>query len=129
LSAIILDGLATAKAIKKELTTKVADLKKHGITPGLGTLLVGDDPGSHTYVSGKHRDCAEVGMKSIRIDLPASASKSAFRTLSPLFNILKIKRSPSSPYFPKRVDDNSKEGVSIGLKPYFSNTDLMVVKM
>jgi len=76
LSAIFLDGLATAKAIKKELTTQVAELKKHGITPGLGTLLVGDDPGSHTYVSGKHRDCAEVGMKSIRIDLPASASKS-----------------------------------------------------
>jgi methylenetetrahydrofolate dehydrogenase (NADP+) / methenyltetrahydrofolate cyclohydrolase len=75
LSAIILDGLATAKAIKKELTTQVADLKKRGIIPGLGTLLVGDDPGSHTYVSGKHRDCAEVGMKSIRIDLPASASK------------------------------------------------------
>ena len=76
MSAIILDGLATAKAIKKELTTQVADLKKRGIIPGLGTLLVGDDPGSHTYVSGKHRDCAEVGMKSIRIDLPASASKS-----------------------------------------------------
>ena len=76
MSAIILDGLATAKAIKKELTTQVAELKKRGITPGLGTLLVGDDPGSHTYVSGKHRDCAEVGMKSIRIDLPASASKS-----------------------------------------------------
>jgi methylenetetrahydrofolate dehydrogenase (NADP+)/methenyltetrahydrofolate cyclohydrolase len=75
LSAIILDGLATARAIKKELTTQVADLKKRGITPGLGTLLVGDDPGSHSYVSGKHRDCAEVGINSIRIDLPASASK------------------------------------------------------
>jgi methylenetetrahydrofolate dehydrogenase (NADP+)/methenyltetrahydrofolate cyclohydrolase len=76
LSAIILDGLAAAKAIKKELTTQVAQLNKLGISPGLGTLLVGGDPGSHTYVSGKHRDCAEVGMKSIRIDLPASASKS-----------------------------------------------------
>jgi methylenetetrahydrofolate dehydrogenase (NADP+)/methenyltetrahydrofolate cyclohydrolase len=76
LSATILDGLATAKAIKKELTTQVAELKQRGITPGLGTLLVGDDPGSHAYVSGKHRDCAEVGIKSIRIDLPASASKS-----------------------------------------------------
>lgn len=76
MSAIILDGLAAAKAIKKELTTQVAQLNKLGISPGLGTLLVGDDPGSHTYVSGKHRDCAEVGMKSIRIDLPASASKS-----------------------------------------------------
>ena len=76
MSAIILDGLAAAKAIKKELTTQVAQLNKLGISPGLGTLLVGDDLGSHTYVSGKHRDCAEVGMKSIRIDLPASASKS-----------------------------------------------------
>jgi methylenetetrahydrofolate dehydrogenase (NADP+)/methenyltetrahydrofolate cyclohydrolase len=76
LSATILDGLATAKAIKKEITTQVAELKQRGITPGLGTLLVGDDPGSHAYVSGKHRDCAEVGIKSIRIDLPASASKS-----------------------------------------------------
>lgn len=75
MSAIILDGLATASTIKKELKQKVADLQKRGINPGLGTLLVGDDPGSHTYVSGKHRDCAEVGITSIRIDLPGSASK------------------------------------------------------
>lgn len=75
MSAIILDGLATASAIKLEIKEKVAELKKQGINPGLGTLLVGDDPGSHTYVSGKHRDCAEVGINSIRIDLPASASK------------------------------------------------------
>jgi len=75
LVAQILDGLATAKAIKAELALEVAELKKRGITPGLGTLLVGDDPGSHSYVSGKHRDCAEVGINSIRIDLPASASK------------------------------------------------------
>jgi methylenetetrahydrofolate dehydrogenase (NADP+)/methenyltetrahydrofolate cyclohydrolase len=76
LSAITLDGLATAKAIKQELSEKVSELKTRGITPGLGTLLVGDDPGSHSYVSGKHRDCAEVGISSMRIDLPASASKS-----------------------------------------------------
>jgi len=75
LVAQILDGLATAKAIKAELALEVAELKNRGITPGLGTLLVGDDPGSHSYVSGKHRDCAEVGINSIRIDLPASASK------------------------------------------------------
>jgi methylenetetrahydrofolate dehydrogenase (NADP+)/methenyltetrahydrofolate cyclohydrolase len=75
LSATILDGLATAKAIKLELTKQVVELNKRGINPGLGTLLVGDDPGSHSYVSGKHRDCAEVGINSIRIDLPASASK------------------------------------------------------
>ena len=76
MSVTILDGLATAKAIKLELAKQVIDLNKRGITPGLGTLLVGDDPGSHSYVSGKHRDCAEVGIKSIRIDLPASSSKS-----------------------------------------------------
>lgn len=75
MSAKILDGLATAKSIKLELTKKVEELKGRGLTPGLGTLLVGDDPGSHIYVSGKHRDCAEVGIKSVRIDLPASASK------------------------------------------------------
>jgi methylenetetrahydrofolate dehydrogenase (NADP+)/methenyltetrahydrofolate cyclohydrolase len=75
LSATILDGLATAKAIKLELTKQVVELNKRGINPGLGTLLVGDDAGSHSYVSGKHRDCAEVGINSIRIDLPASASK------------------------------------------------------
>jgi len=75
LSAIILDGLSTASAIKQELKHKVVELQKRGINPGLGTLLVGDDPGSHTYVSGKHRDCAEVGIDSVRIDLPTSASK------------------------------------------------------
>ena len=72
----MLDGLATAKAIKAELAVEVAQLKQSGITPGLGTLLVGDDPGSHSYVGGKHRDCAQVGINSIRIDLPASASLS-----------------------------------------------------
>ncbi len=73
--AQLLDGLATAKVIKAELALQVGELKKRGITPGLGTLLVGDDPGSHSYVSGKHRDCAQVGINSIRIDLPAAASK------------------------------------------------------
>ncbi len=75
MSAQLLDGLATAKAIKAELAQQVAELKAKGITPGLGTLLVGDDPGSHSYVGGKHRDCAEVGINSIRIDLPATATK------------------------------------------------------
>ena len=74
MTAVLLDGLATARAIKAELAAEVAELKKRGITPGLGTLLVGDDPGSRSYVGGKHRDCAEVGIDSIRIDLPASAS-------------------------------------------------------
>jgi methylenetetrahydrofolate dehydrogenase (NADP+)/methenyltetrahydrofolate cyclohydrolase len=78
-TAIRLDGLATAKAIKAELAERVIGLKQRGITPGLGTLLVGDDPGSHSYVAGKHRDCAEVGIDSIRIDLPNSASAADVR--------------------------------------------------
>ena len=72
MSAQILDGKATAKAIKAELALTVATLSKK---PGLGTVLVGDDPGSHSYVSGKHRDCSEVGIASIRVDLPATASQ------------------------------------------------------
>ena len=82
----MLDGRATAKAIKTELAVEVAKLHQRGIKPGLGTLLVGDDPGSHTYVAGKHRDCAEVGINSIRIDLPSSATlsdiKAAVRDLN-----------------------------------------------
>lgn len=70
-----LDGTATAKAIKAELTTRVAALREKGVVPGLGTVLVGDDPGSTWYVNGKHKDCAEVGIASIREDLPATASQ------------------------------------------------------
>jgi methylenetetrahydrofolate dehydrogenase (NADP+)/methenyltetrahydrofolate cyclohydrolase len=72
MSAQILDGKATAKAIKSELAAVVAQMPNK---PGLGTVLVGDDPGSHSYVSGKHRDCAEVGIASLRVDLPATASQ------------------------------------------------------
>jgi methylenetetrahydrofolate dehydrogenase (NADP+)/methenyltetrahydrofolate cyclohydrolase len=75
LTAVLLDGKAVAKEIKAELAKEVIELKQKGITPGLGTLLVGDDPGSHSYVSGKHRDCAEVGVHSVRIDLPANAKQ------------------------------------------------------
>jgi methylenetetrahydrofolate dehydrogenase (NADP+)/methenyltetrahydrofolate cyclohydrolase len=71
-SAQILDGKATAATIKAELKALVDQM---AIKPGLGTVLVGDDPGSHSYVGGKHRDCAEVGIHSIRIDLPATASE------------------------------------------------------
>ena len=70
-----LDGTATAAAIKDELRGRVAALKEKGVTPGLGTILVGDDPGSRWYVGGKHKDCAEVGIESIRIDLPETASQ------------------------------------------------------
>lgn len=70
-----LDGTATAAAIKAELTQRVAALADRGVVPGLGTLLVGDDPGSRWYVAGKHKDCAEVGIASIREDLPADATQ------------------------------------------------------
>jgi methylenetetrahydrofolate dehydrogenase (NADP+) / methenyltetrahydrofolate cyclohydrolase len=75
MGATILDGKAAAKAIREELTGRVAKLAEAGRTPGLGTILVGDDPGSLSYVAGKHRDCAQVGIVSIRRDLPASASQ------------------------------------------------------
>ena len=75
MSAVILDGKATAQKIKTNLIKRVQDLKSNGINPGLGTILVGDDAGSHAYVGGKHKDCAEVGINSIRIDLPKTASQ------------------------------------------------------
>lgn len=75
MSAVILDGKATAQKIKTSLIKRVQDLKSKGINPGLGTILVGDDAGSHAYVGGKHKDCAEVGINSIRIDLPKTASQ------------------------------------------------------
>ncbi|MFC3997002.1 bifunctional methylenetetrahydrofolate dehydrogenase/methenyltetrahydrofolate cyclohydrolase [Nocardiopsis sediminis] len=75
MSAQILDGKATAAAIRAELADRVAALRAKGVVPGLGTVLVGDDPGSHSYVKGKHRDCAEVGIASLRRDLPASATQ------------------------------------------------------
>ena len=75
MTAQILDGTATAKAIKEELRSRVTALRERGIVPGLGTVLVGDDPGSTWYVNGKHKDCAEVGIESIRIHLPANASQ------------------------------------------------------
>jgi methylenetetrahydrofolate dehydrogenase (NADP+)/methenyltetrahydrofolate cyclohydrolase len=74
MTATKLDGVATAAAVKNELAERITALKARGVVPGLGTLLVGDDPGSLSYVAGKHRDCAEVGIESIRVDLPATAS-------------------------------------------------------
>ena len=75
MSAKILDGKSLASAIKADLAIRVAALKAQGITPGLGTVLVGDDPGSISYVNGKHRDCKEVGLNSIRCDLPNDATE------------------------------------------------------
>jgi methylenetetrahydrofolate dehydrogenase (NADP+) / methenyltetrahydrofolate cyclohydrolase len=75
MTATVLDGKATAAQVKAELKVRVDALKIKGIFPGLGTVLVGADPGSQAYVGGKHRDCAEVGIASIRVDLPADASQ------------------------------------------------------
>jgi methylenetetrahydrofolate dehydrogenase (NADP+) / methenyltetrahydrofolate cyclohydrolase len=74
-TATLLDGKATAATIKDELRGRVKALAEKGVTPGLGTVLVGDDPGSQAYVNGKHRDCAEVGIASIRRELPADATQ------------------------------------------------------
>ncbi len=75
MTARVLDWTATARAIKAELTERVTALRERGVVPGLGTVLVGDDPGSRAYVGGKHKDCAEVGIASIREDLPADATQ------------------------------------------------------
>ncbi|HET6166679.1 MAG TPA: bifunctional methylenetetrahydrofolate dehydrogenase/methenyltetrahydrofolate cyclohydrolase [Marmoricola sp.] len=75
MTAQTLDGTATAAAIKDELKGRVAALRERGVVPGLGTLLVGDEPSSRWYVNGKHKDCAEVGIESIREDLPETASQ------------------------------------------------------
>ena len=74
-AARVLDGTATAAAIKAELKERVGRLREAGVVPGLGTILVGEDPGSVAYVAGKHRDCAEIGAESIRVDLPADATQ------------------------------------------------------
>ncbi|GAB3535549.1 bifunctional methylenetetrahydrofolate dehydrogenase/methenyltetrahydrofolate cyclohydrolase [Arthrobacter tecti] len=75
MSAQILDGKATAATIRSELVARISVLKSKGITPGLGTVLVGDDPGSHTYVAAKHRDCEQLGINSIRRDLPGDITQ------------------------------------------------------
>ena len=75
MTAATLDGKATAAAIRTELTERVSALKDRGRTPGLGTVVVGDDPASHSYVAGKHRDCEQVGISSIRRQLPADATQ------------------------------------------------------
>jgi len=74
MTATRMDGVAVARSIKGELAVRVAALVARGVRPGLATVMVGDDPGSRSYVAGKHRDCAQVGIESIRVDLPADAS-------------------------------------------------------
>ncbi len=75
MGATLLDGTATAAEVKAQLATRVRALAAAGVTPGLGTVLVGDDPGSRAYVAGKHRDCAQVGIASLAVELPAESSQ------------------------------------------------------
>ena len=103
-----MDGVATATAVKAELVERIAALKARGITPGLGTLLVGEDPGSISYVAGKHRDCAELGIESIRVDLPATATADDIRAA-----IRELNQSPSVTGYivqlplPDGIDENA----------------------
>ena len=75
MTAVVLDGKKHATDVKEQLRLRVEELARHGVRPGLGTVLVGDDPGSHAYVGGKHKDCAEVGIASIRVDLPENTTQ------------------------------------------------------
>ena len=111
MTAQILDGNATAKAIKEELRVRVAALKEQGITPGLGTVLVGNDPGSTWYVNGKHKDCAEVGIESIRVELPETATQDEI-----LAEVHRLNADPACTGYivqlplPKGIDENAVLG-------------------
>ncbi len=108
MTATILDGKATAAAVKAELAIRVAALNAKGIYPGLGTVLVGDDPGSHAYVGGKHKDCAEVGIASIRVDMPADSTQAEVNA-----RIAELNADPAVTGYivqlplPKHLDSNS----------------------
>ena len=108
MTAKVLDGKAAAAAIKAELAVRVAALRERGIVPGLGTLLVGDDPGSRWYVNAKHKDCAEVGIESIRRELPATATQAEVEAAVDELNAdpactLYIVQLP----LPKGIDENA----------------------
>jgi methylenetetrahydrofolate dehydrogenase (NADP+) / methenyltetrahydrofolate cyclohydrolase len=111
-TAQILDGKATAAAVKSELTQRVDKLRGQGVVPGLGTVLVGDDPASHTYVAGKHRDCAEVGIESIRVELPATAAQDDIEQA-----VTRLNDDPACTGYivqlplPKGIDDNHVLGL------------------
>ena len=79
MTAVTIDGVATAAAVRGELVDRITALKARGINPGLGTLLVGSDPGSLSYVAGKHRDSIELGIESVRVDLPETATEEEVR--------------------------------------------------
>jgi methylenetetrahydrofolate dehydrogenase (NADP+) / methenyltetrahydrofolate cyclohydrolase len=111
-TAQILDGKKTASVIKAELTERVTKLGEQGIVPGLATILVGDDPGSRWYVAGKHRDCAEVGIRSIRVDLPEDVPQSAVEDA-----IAELNADPACTGYivqlplPKHMDENHVLGL------------------
>ena len=111
MTAQILDGKATAAAIKSDLTARVAALKAQGVTPGLGTLLVGDDPGSQWYVAGKHRDCAQVGIASIQRELPDTATQEEIEAV-----VRELNDDPACTGYivqlplPKGIDDQPRPG-------------------
>ncbi|WP_026874826.1 bifunctional methylenetetrahydrofolate dehydrogenase/methenyltetrahydrofolate cyclohydrolase [Jiangella gansuensis] len=115
MSATILDGKSTAASIRSELTGRVKALADRGVVPGLGTVLVGDDPGSHAYVAGKHRDCAEVGIESLQVELPATATQAEVEAA-----IAQLNRDPACHGFivqlplPKGLDD---DGVLSAIDP------------
>lgn len=111
MAARVLDGKAAAAAIKAELAVRVAALRERGIVPGLGTLLVGDDPGSRWYVNAKHKDCAEIGIESIRRELPATATQAEIEAAVDELNAdpactLYIVQLP----LPKGIDENAVIG-------------------
>ncbi|MGW3561746.1 bifunctional methylenetetrahydrofolate dehydrogenase/methenyltetrahydrofolate cyclohydrolase [Streptomyces sp. NPDC000963] len=107
MSAQILDGKATAAAIKSDLTARVAALREKGVTPGLGTVLVGDDPASQKYVAGKHRDCAEVGLASLQRTLPGTATQEEIEAV-----VRELNEDPACTGYivqlplPKGIDEN-----------------------
>lgn len=110
-TAQTLDGKAAAAAIKTELAGRVAALREQGFTPGLGTILVGDDPGSRWYVNAKHKDCAEIGIESIRIELPATATQAEIEAAVDQLNddpacTLYIVQLP----LPRGIDENAVIG-------------------
>jgi len=111
MSAQILDGKVAAADIKAELTERVGKLREHGVVPGLGTVLVGQDPGSRWYVNGKHKDCSEVGITSIRVDLPESATQAEVEEAVCILNA-----DPTCTGYivqlplPKHVDENAVLG-------------------
>jgi methylenetetrahydrofolate dehydrogenase (NADP+)/methenyltetrahydrofolate cyclohydrolase len=110
-TAQLLDGKQTAATIKKELEDRVSRLREQGVAPGLGTVLVGSDPGSTWYVNGKHKDCAEVGIESIRVDLPETATQAEVEE-----HVVRLNADPACTGYivqlplPKGMDENAVLG-------------------